>query len=118
MFGGRELRHVSAGLGDDDVGGAGADAWDRADQVVECAKRLQHHLDPLGQPSDGGGVLIDQVQVQASQERVMRGEPAGQRLRQLWDLDSHPALGQLSEASWIAIAVDERLEHRPARRRR
>ena len=62
---------------------SGADAGDGADQVAEPLKGLDHHLDPVGELLDRGGVLVDQVQVHPGQERVVLGEPAGQRLGQL-----------------------------------
>ena len=56
-------------------------------------KGLDRRLDPCGDLIDGCGVLIDQVQVNAGQERVMFGEPAGQRLGQCGDLGAQSAFG-------------------------
>ena len=78
MLCGGESGHVGSGLGDDDVGGVPTDAGDGADQVAEAAKGFDHHLDSIGELLDGRGVLVDQIQVHAGQERVMVGEPAGQ----------------------------------------
>ena len=85
--GGGEHAHVRAGLGDDNVSGQDADPGDGADQVAEPAKGLHDGLDPRGQLGDRRGVLVDQVQVDAHQERMMVGEPAGQRLGEGGDLD-------------------------------
>ncbi len=115
MPGGGEPGHVGAGLGDDDVGGQGADPGDGADQVPEPAKGLDHHLDPGGELVDRRGVLVDQVQVHPGQERVVVGEPAGQRLGQRRDLGAQPALGQVGQRGGVAFPGDQRLEHRPAR---
>lgn len=87
MLGGREPGHVRAGLGDHDVSGQGADPRDRADQLPESLKGLDHHLDPVGQGLDRDGVAVDQVQVHPGQERVMLAEPSGQRLGQFRDLN-------------------------------
>ena len=90
---GGKAGHVGTGFGDDDVGGQGADARDGADQVAKPMKGLDRRLDPCGDLIDGCGVLIDQVQVNAGQERVMFGEPAGQRLGQCGDLGAQSAFG-------------------------
>ena len=113
--GGGEPGHVGAGLGDDDVGGQGADPGDRADQVPEALKGLDHHLDPGGELLDRGGVLVDQVQVHPGQERVVLAEPAGQRLGQRGDLRPQPPLGQIGQHGRVAFPGDQRLEHRPPR---
>jgi hypothetical protein len=72
-----EPAHVRTGLSDDHIGDPEADPRDRGDQVPDAAKGLDHHLDPGGQLLHGVGVLIDQVQVQPGQERVMLAEPPG-----------------------------------------
>jgi len=95
--GGGEPGHVGTGLGDDDVRGQGGDPGDGADQVVEAAKRFQQRLDPGGQSVDGRGVLVDQVQVDPGEERVVLGEPAGQRLGQGGDLGAQPAFCQVRQ---------------------
>jgi peptidoglycan/LPS O-acetylase OafA/YrhL len=69
MLCGGESGHVGSGLGDDDVGGVPTDAGDGADQVSEAAKGFHHHLDSVGEPFDGRGVLVDQIQVHAGQKR-------------------------------------------------
>ena len=76
---------------------SGTDPGDGADQVPESLKGFDHHLDPGGQLVDRGGVLVDQVQVHPGQERVVVGEPPGQRLGQRRDLRPQPALGQISQ---------------------
>jgi putative transposase len=75
--GGGEPGHVSSGLGNDDVGGQGTDAGDRAEKPAEGAKGLHRLFDPGGDLADRGGVLVDQVQVDPGGECVMGGEPAG-----------------------------------------
>ncbi len=90
MPGGGKPAHVRAGLGDDDVADPGADRGDRHDQVPGATKRLDHHLDPGGELVHGPAALVDQVEVQPGQERVVLGDPAGQRLGQRRDLDAQP----------------------------
>jgi len=111
--GGGEPGHVRAGLGDDHVGQGGADPGYGHDEVAGATKGLDHHLDPGGELVHGVGVLIDQGQVQPGQERVMGGEPAGQRLGERGDLDPEPGLRQVGEHRGITLTVDQRVEHRP-----
>ena len=114
MAGGWEPAHVRAGLGNDHVGDPGADPGDGADQLPESLKRLDHHLDPCGQLGDRLGVLVDQVQVRAGQERVVLGEPSGQRLGQGRDLGPQYALGEVGALAGVSLTGDEPLEHGPA----
>ena len=113
---GREPGHVGAGLGDDHVGGDGTDPGDGADQVPESLKGLDHHLDPVGELLDRRRVLVDQVQVHPGQERVVLGEPAGQRLGQLRDLRPQPSLGQIREHGRVALSRRSAPRASPARR--
>ena len=113
MLGGGEPGHVRAGLGDDHIGGQGADPGDGADQLPEALKRLDHHLDPGGELADGLGVPVDQVQVHPGQEGVVLAETAVQGLGQLGDLRPQPTLGQIGQPGRVPIAGDQRLDHRP-----
>jgi len=63
------------------------------EQLAGPTKGLDHHLDPMGELVDRGGVLVDQTQVQPGQERVVLGEPAFQRLGQRGDLVAEPGPG-------------------------
>lgn len=60
----------------DHVCDQGADPGDGADKFAEPLKRLDHHLDPLGQLVDRRSVPDDQIQVHACEERVVLVEPA------------------------------------------
>jgi len=113
VLGGRESVHVDTGVGNDHVCDQGADPGDGADEFAEPLKRLDHHLDPLGQLVDRRGVPVDQIQVHACEERVVLVEPAVKRLSELGDLRPQPPLGQLRQRGGIAVAGDERLQHRP-----
>jgi hypothetical protein len=74
--------------------------------------------DLLIQPGDRGVKAGDAVVVQAAQQRVMLGEPAGQRHRQVGQLPRlpHPSPGQVRQHAAAAFAVDQRLDHRGGRR--
>ena len=111
---GRELGHVGAGLGDDHVGDEGGDARDRDQEVPGAAKGFDHHLDPVGELLDGTRVLVDQIEMDLGQERVVITETSGERLGQLGDLGPQPSLRQLGELDRIALPGDERVEHQPA----
>jgi hypothetical protein len=102
-------------LSDDHVGGYGGDARDRADQVPEPAKGLDHLLDPPGELADRGGVLAGQVQVHPGQEPMMLAEPALKCLGQLGDPGPQPPPGQARQHVRVTLPSDQRLEHRPPR---
>lgn len=48
------------------------------------------------------------------QERVVIGEPPGQRFDQLGRFGAQPLLGQIGQLPRVALAVGQGLEHRPA----
>ncbi len=74
------------------------------DPPVQAVHRVLEHGDP--------------VQVQAAQQRVMLGEPPGQRHRQVRQLPrgAHPADRQVRQHLPAALPVDQRLDHRGGRR--
>ena len=74
------------------------------DPLIQAVHRVIEHGDP--------------VQVQAAQQRVMTGEPAGQRHRQIGQLPrgAHPADRQVRQHAAAAFPVDQRLDHRGGRR--
>ena len=114
MTGAGEPGHVGAGLGDDHVGDAGRDAWDRDDQVPGTTKGFDHHLDPPGELVDRPGVAVDQVEMTPGQEPVVLAEAASQRLGQLGDLRTQTPLGQIRQRGRVAFPSDQRFEHGPA----
>jgi hypothetical protein len=78
--GGREDTHVDADLGDDHLGGAGLDAWDRAQKLNRWGERGELRLDRLGEPLD---LLVEEVEVgedRPDQQGVQRVEAALERL--------------------------------------
>ena len=115
MSGGGEPGHVRSGLGNDHVSSQMADPGDGTNQVSESLKGFDQHLDPGGDLLDRAGASVDQVQVYPGQERVMIGEPAGQRLGQGGDLQTQPSLGQIGQRRRVVLAVDQPLEHQPTR---
>ena len=70
------------------------------DPLIQAVHRVIEHGDP--------------VQVQAAQQRVMIGEPPGQRHRQVRQLPrgAHPADRQVRQHAAAALPVDQRLDHR------
>lgn len=60
-------------------------------------------------------VAVHQVQIDPGEERVVLGKPAVERLSQLGDLVAQPPLGQISQCDRVAVADDQRLQHRAPR---
>ena len=110
---GKELADIRADLGDDRGGGQRADARDGGLQVPGGAKGRHHRLDLHVQPDEHRFEMIEVVQVQAAHQRMMIGEPAFQRHRQVRDLRPHPSPGQLGQDRPAPFPVDQRLDHRP-----
>jgi hypothetical protein len=108
-----EAAHVRAGLGDDDLSDGLPHSRDRRQVLKVAGKRAHLLLDPRRQFCDRRGELVDALQTQPAQKRVVVTEVAGQRLHQLWDLRAHPGLGHLGEHLRVAFAVDQRGQHRP-----
>ena len=77
-------------------------------EVPGAAKGLDHHLDPVGDVLDRCGVLVDQVEMDLGQERVVFTEASGERLGQLRDLGPQPSFRQLGQLDRIAVPGDER----------
>jgi hypothetical protein len=83
-------------------------------QVLKLAGEREHLLlNARRQFPDRRGELVDALQMQPAQERVVITEVAGQRLNQLRDLRAHPRLGHLGQHLRVAFAVDQRRQHRP-----
>jgi hypothetical protein len=76
VAGGAEAGHVASGLGDQDLHGGPANAGDGLQQLNLPRKRAHLLLDPRRQLGDRGLELVDALQVQAAQERVV---PCGAR---------------------------------------
>ena len=95
-----------------------AEARDGREQARLALPARHLARDPLIQPGDRGVEAGDAVLVQAAQQRVMPGEPAGQRHRQVGQLPRrpHPAPGQVRQHAAAAFPVDQRLDHRGGRR--
>jgi hypothetical protein len=63
--GGRESGHVRAGLGDEDLGDAGAHPGDAVEMVDDGLKGRDLGLDALGEAGDGGLGGVDPVEHRA-----------------------------------------------------
>lgn len=113
MFGGGEPGHVRAGLGNDHVRGQGADPWDRADQLAEPLKGLDHRLGSGSELVDRRGVPVDQVQMHPGVERVVLIEPPVERFGQLGDLRPKPPPCQIRQPGWVVVPGNEGFEHGP-----
>ena len=94
-----------------------AEAGDGGEQVRLALPACHLARDPVIQPGDRGVKAVDAVLVQAAQQRVMIGEPAGQRHRQVGQLPGgpHPADRQVRQHGAAAFPVDQRLDHRRGR---
>ena len=78
MAGVREAAHVDADLGDDDLRGQVTEAGDGAQQPDRLTERVKSAVHLLVDRGDGSLQGIDLTQVQAQQEAVALGDPAGQ----------------------------------------
>jgi hypothetical protein len=113
MRGGFDPGHVHADLGDDDLGGALADARDGPQQHDLPAERGSGSADARVEVGDGLGQVVEVAQVQPAPGGVRVAKPAGQRQGQVSGLAAQGAFGPLSEGLGITLAGNQRLEHRP-----
>ena len=109
---------VRADLGDDRRGRQRPDTRDGDQEVTGGTKGQHHRLDLRVQLRDHAVKVIEMVQVQAAQHRVVLPEPALQRHRQVRDLAPHPAPGQVRQDRAAPLPVDQGLDHRPPQLRR
>lgn len=63
-------------------------------------------------------MTVNEVEVDACQERVVLAETPGQRLDELRDFRAHPPLGKIGEDGRVAFTGGERFEHRLPRHAR
>src|SRR6266568_394745 len=140
---GGELGLVQAELGDDDLGGAGADAGElieplgdrqyrragaRAGRGVaatdlpaartrpgDAGDARQPGVDLFIQPGHLAGHVVDQVQQDADLQGVDVAEPAGQRRLQLGGGGLEPPVAQGGQPDGVAVAVHQRGQEPPAR---
>ncbi len=138
MGGGGEDAHVQPQLGEEHLGGLDADAGDRIQprdggqdgrvwagagvgaggavgvHALRGGDGGQQLLDTGGETVDLGGQGVVLVQQQAGQLGVVVVEPAGEGLHQCGVLGLHPPTGQAGQHFGVALAGDQRLQHRPA----
>ena len=113
MPGGREAVHVEADLGDNDPGAELADAGDRGQEPDGGAKgrrlRVDLPVDRGDRPVEG----IDLVEMQPQQEAVVACHPSPQGGAKLVGRGLEATV-EHGQHRGIGLALDERLEHRPA----
>jgi hypothetical protein len=113
--GGREHRHVGADLGNDRLRGPLAHPGDGVQPVSSPGERGEHPVDVGIELGDRPLKLLQVRHGQADQQRMMGTKAAPQGLAQLRELGAQPPLGQLSQHLWVALAGDQRLQHRATR---
>ena len=83
MAGGGKAGHVGADLGDNDLGGQVADAWDAAQQPDGVTERVEFAIHLRVDLGDGFVKHIDLTQMQPQQETMRPGDAPLQRGVQL-----------------------------------
>jgi hypothetical protein len=78
-------------------------------------ERGDHPVDLRVEFGDRSLQLLQLLQGQADQERVVGTEPAPQGLAELGELGPQPPLGQLGQHLPVALAGDQGSQHRPPR---
>ena len=110
---GGEATHVGADLGQDHLRGDRPDPGDRIQPGHRTGQLAELALDAGLHGGDVGGDAVDPVEHLGQQERVVLGEPTGQRLSQAGGLRAQPAEGQLGQHRGIALNGDQRGHDRP-----
>jgi hypothetical protein len=110
---GGEPGHVAAGLGDDDLGGALADAGDGDQPGDEGGERRGRLGDQGVQRGDRRRQVIIGIQVEPAHLAMARGEPPVAGHLQLVGLAAQHAQGQPGQPGRVPLAGDQRLDHRP-----
>ena len=113
MVRGREPGHVQADLGDDDLRRGDPDAGDLIQSGHRLGERGDLLIDPGLHDVDVGVDAVDPGQHGAQQERVVVGEPPGERLLQSGGLASHRPAGHVGQDLRVAFPGDQRGHHRP-----
>ncbi len=87
MLGSQERAHVAAGLGDDHLGGATVDPWDRAERLNGRREPGDLRLDLGGELGDRSVEIVDVREHPADDDRVLVIESALERLAQRRELE-------------------------------
>ena len=103
-----------ADLGEDHAGAEVADPRNGLQLGDGGAKGFDMRVDLLIDPGDGFVEHVDLLEVQGEQEAVVFGHPAAQRLAQGLGRAPDPPMRQLGKPGGVGLAVDQRLDHRPA----
>jgi hypothetical protein len=100
---GREPGYVGPDLGQDQLRGGGPDAGDLIEPGHRLGERGDLGIDPILQNGDVGGDAVDPLEHPVQQERVVLGEPAGQRLAEPCGLGPQGAAGQVGQHARVAF---------------
>jgi hypothetical protein len=136
---GSELGHLEADLGDDHLGGVGADAGDLVEagdgrerrrslparspacggDVIDggCLRRGDpgdQLVDPEGERLDLRAQGVDLIEQHLGELCVVGVEAAGQGLHERGVLHAHAPARETREQLGVALACDQGLDHRPA----
>lgn len=114
MPGGGEAAHVGADFRDDHLRGQITDARDGPQQPHRDPERVEFAVHFRVDLGDGGAERIDLAQVQAQQEAMALGDPAGERGTQPLGRRFDATLDQGEQFVGVALAFDQRLEDRAA----
>ena len=110
-----ELVHVNADLGDQRLGGGLTDAGHLVQQRDDLGERAYLLLDLLIEVGDETIERLDMCPEQAQHEAMMLGHVTVERLLQRLALRLETTAGQRRELERVLFAVDQRLDHVPAR---
>jgi len=105
---GGQLGHVHADLGDQDLGGRGADAGDRAQQVDLTTKGFQGALNLPIELVDRLLEMVDHRQVLTEKEPMMGRDAAPQGLLQLLARALKTVAPERCQAPGIVLALHHR----------
>jgi hypothetical protein len=97
-----EAGHAGADLGDQLLRAGPADAGDLVEPSGRAGGRGDLLLDPGGQLGGLPGEVVDTVQHHPAEVRMVVIESAGESLLQHYELDAHPADGQLRKGPRVA----------------
>jgi hypothetical protein len=113
--GGGESTHVGADLGDEGLRGTLVDAGDRVEERNLTFERGDRPLDFLGQLGDRRVEEVDLGENRPHQARVVRTKATDEGLFEVRNLLSHRPASELGKDLGVALARDERGEHRSRR---
>src|SRR5690348_7999617 len=108
---GRETFHISAYLGEQDLGRSPTDTRDRIKPLGLIKKRLEPPSNLLTELLDD---LVEAIQVRqllAEQKLLMRAHLPGQGTFQLCTLPAQAALGEVCQQRGVSRAIHDGIQH-------